>query len=1129
MAIIRGILGGLLALGGGLVQAAVFTVNATVDQADLNPGDGACLSSSNVCTLRAAIQEANALPGPDIINIPANLNPYRLSLQGAGEDMAATGDLDIRDHLTIIGGTPQTPADTVIDAGGSTGLLDRVFHIAGSLTTPVTVEFRDLTIANGYQQNGVTGGGNICISCAINALGDGGNALAEPVRHRVTLRYVTVQGGYDYVGGAGIMNTGADLLIEDSTITGNTTPYQPASTTAANQGGGFGGGIANVGGNLTLRRSVVSNNQAQVGGGISNEDRGNNIGLVMLDNSQIDGNLAFQGGGIYNSSGNWNLVSRALTDYGVRIVQSTISNNQAEVGGGGLYNYGLGAVLISNSTISNNLAQTVFSGMNQMDGFSQVGGGIYHVGSIIDVVGSTVAGNRIGNGSGMMGGITLDGHELFVNATNAPVSGFPYWVSFQGTILGDLVSASDVCGGTTGFTDYIIDAGGNTVADTTCGVVSSAKPRAKAGVRRTAGAGDWLKLEPLANNGGLPGQALPDGTYPLTRALKPGSLAINAGENCPRIDQRGFARGLNSCDSGAYQVSVNTKGYNGEPPNQPPLARDDFFVMAADSKVLSVHVMNLLANDVDADGDVLQIDKAALDGLRTRQGGKLAIAGNQEQFLHYFPPAGFEGNDSFSYHASDGEYPVTATVNIRVTADNLPPKAGDIIIGNGVTEALRPGPGKTIAIEPQAWHAVSDPNGDSLIYELVRGPEQGRVEVSGDGFVYTANSDAQNIDSFVYRVGDGELWSGPARVLLTLQPAAGAVSAPGYRLSVEAGKLVRGRLADAAGYDPFHTYWLETGNARQGKVLWFEPISGEFIYRAGAAAASDESLEYIINTSMASSLGMVDASARGRVDIVIGAASGGNAPPQAGNMDLGVIAAGASIELQLMANDPDGDDLIFSIAEQPNYGRITLLNPATGLVRLEPQRHARVNRDWFTFKASDGLAETREVQVAFTIYHAANRPPQGQGDLAGTPGDMALVIDVLANDADADGDPLTVVLDSASTAQGGLVEVLAEGRRVRYTPPPGFSGSDSFRYRPSDGLSQGGPVTVAVSVIPPSQSPLEAAKGIETIWDSDDGTVALSPDSTAVSVSGGKGVGGAMGGLGLLILLLAGGCRRRFH
>ncbi len=48
--------------------ADTFTVNSTSDAVDKNPGDGICATAANVCSLRAAIIEANHNPGPDLIN-----------------------------------------------------------------------------------------------------------------------------------------------------------------------------------------------------------------------------------------------------------------------------------------------------------------------------------------------------------------------------------------------------------------------------------------------------------------------------------------------------------------------------------------------------------------------------------------------------------------------------------------------------------------------------------------------------------------------------------------------------------------------------------------------------------------------------------------------------------------------------------------------------------------------------------------------------------------------------------------------------------------------------------------------------------------------------------------------------
>ena len=113
--------GGLVVHGAKRARAPWFVVDSPVDLADATPGDGVCsttVDGTGPCTLRAAIQEASALAGPDSITVPAGT--YTLTITGAGDDAGVTGDLDVTgaDDLTITGAGA---ASTVI-----TGVGDRV-------------------------------------------------------------------------------------------------------------------------------------------------------------------------------------------------------------------------------------------------------------------------------------------------------------------------------------------------------------------------------------------------------------------------------------------------------------------------------------------------------------------------------------------------------------------------------------------------------------------------------------------------------------------------------------------------------------------------------------------------------------------------------------------------------------------------------------------------------------------------------------------------------------------------------------------------------------------------------------------------------------------------------------------
>ena len=74
--------------------ATTFTVNSTGDGADSNLGDGACNDGAGNCTLRAAIQQANATAGADVINF---------NIPGAGAQLiAVSSDIpEITDPVVI--------------------------------------------------------------------------------------------------------------------------------------------------------------------------------------------------------------------------------------------------------------------------------------------------------------------------------------------------------------------------------------------------------------------------------------------------------------------------------------------------------------------------------------------------------------------------------------------------------------------------------------------------------------------------------------------------------------------------------------------------------------------------------------------------------------------------------------------------------------------------------------------------------------------------------------------------------------------------------------------------------------------------------------------------------------------
>jgi len=273
-------------------QAKRFNVNSTQDAVDANPGDGICATATGECTLRAAIQEANALPGADEIVVPGAV--YTITIPGANEDCAASGDLDITDDITIRGAGAQA---TIVDGGG----LDRVFQVLPSqpqcgrtsIRSP-NVTISGLTIRNGnVAVTGDSGGG------IYNSIPGGQGGILKLVDVVVT--------GNSAVFGGGIFNGwSASVSMERVTISSNTAAYGAGlytrdggevritnGTVSRNAASGGGGGIDTFFfANLLLNNvTIAENTAALVGGGINSEPGSGRIILnrtIVADNSQAD-------------------------------------------------------------------------------------------------------------------------------------------------------------------------------------------------------------------------------------------------------------------------------------------------------------------------------------------------------------------------------------------------------------------------------------------------------------------------------------------------------------------------------------------------------------------------------------------------------------------------------------------------------------------------------------------------------------------------------------------------------------------------------------------------------------------------------------------------------------------------
>src|SRR5690606_25993932 len=101
--------------------------------------------------------------------------------------------------------------------------------------------------------------------------------------------------------------------------------------------------------------------------------------------------------------------------------------------------------------------------------------------------------------------------------------------------------------------------------------------------------------------------------------------------------------------------------------------------------------------------------------------------------------------------------------------------------------------------------------------------------------------------------------------------------------------------------------------------------------------------------------------------------------------------------------------------------------------------------------------------VLITVEGTPNRAPITGTDSHVVPFETSVVLDVLVNDSDPDGDPL--VIDSVTEPVAGDASI--EGQSIRYTPRAGYTGPDNFQYTVSDGRGGTSNGLVSITVAPP--------------------------------------------------------------
>lgn len=197
-------------------------------------------------------------------------------------------------------------------------------------------------------------------------------------------------------------------------------------------------------------------------------------------------------------------------------------------------------------------------------------------------------------------------------------------------------------------------------------------------------------------------------------------------------------------------------------------------------------------------------------------------------------------------------------------------------------------------------------------------------------------------------------------------------------------------------------------------------------------------------------------------------------PVPAAAADTAVTNEDTAVIVNVLSNDsdtaPDSDTLTVSSVTQGANGSV--VNNG-GNVTYTPNPNYN-GGDSFNYTVSDGNGGTDTGTVTVTV-NPVNDAPVAAADSATTDQGVGVVIDVLSNDSDVDGDGLSV--SGVTNGANGTVTNNA-GSNVTYTPSGGFTGGDSFTYDVSDGNGGVDTATVNVTVNAVNVTPADAPTNV---------------------------------------------------
>jgi hypothetical protein len=413
-------------------------------------------------------------------------------------------------------------------------------------------------------------------------------------------------------------------------------------------------------------------------------------------------------------------------------------------------------------------------------------------------------------------------------------------------------------------------------------------------------------------------------------------------------------------------------------------------------------------------------------------GDFLVDPGNTLQSLIVTPPPNFEPPATVTVKSSAGGADTEPVVIIPTAVNQAPVAAND-------TAFTAPGVAVTINVLANDLDTDGPPPLAINAFDVL-GTSGGAVVQVGTQLQYTPPSPVfTGTDTFTYTAKDAALVplvSNTATVSVHVAVNQAPVAVNDTATTGQATPVLISVLAndtDPDGPPPIaiNTFTQGTIGAvvQVGSQLRYTPFAGlvgtdSFSYTArdGHGAVSNQAIVTVTVTNQLP-VANPDAASTPVNGAVIITVLGNDTDPE-GNLPLAVASVGAVVPPTAGTVTNNGTSVTFNAA-------------------------ATAGTATFTYVASDSLgALSAPATVTVTITPPPNLPPVAVNDAATTNQATPVTINVLANDSDPNGNPITI----ANFTQPANGRVRLAGTQLTYTPPRGFSGVATFTYRIADSL-----------------------------------------------------------------------------